>query len=150
MLMISALVVFSGCKKDDDESDDTNATSTVELSCVVDGVAWSVSMPGGAVDEGELWITGSNSVGTIDFFLSSTIAAGTYNNNSAEVYTMMWINESSAEQFNANPGTLVITSHDVSSHRIEGTFEGPFTSIASNTVTITNGVFKINYTVLPS
>ena len=145
---ISVLLVFSGCKKDDDSEDNASTIFTATLSCNIDGVSYSVT-PMGLMDEDELTFGGDNSVGILDFTLEKNITAGTYTIESGSANSFSWMPKATYYTYWPRPGTLIVTSHDMVNHKIEGTFSGTMKSINPPDVAITNGVFKVSYTYLP-
>ncbi len=144
--IVASSLFLSGCKKDDEEDETPVATNV--FSAKINGSTFSPSNPGGMkdIESNELWITGDNSAGMLSLTIPGDIAPGTYNLSvgSGSGCSLDWEPESAGSHF-ANPGTLIITKHDVAARRIEGTFSATLQSTLPPTLPLTDGVVKITY-----
>jgi len=150
LMLVSSSLMLSGCKKEEeDDNDVATPVATSVFSAKIDGVQFSASTPGGMKDseDNELWISGNNSAGMLDLIIPGDIVPGTYTLaiGSGNGCSLSWEPEIGVTHF-ANPGTLIITKHDVVTRRIEGTFTATLESTMPPTLPLTDGIFKITYT----
>lgn len=118
--------------------------------CKVDGADYNPTNVDGYITGSQISLIGRRgSVETISLTLNQTITPGTYNleslplgNNNIGMYNL----DNSGTVLGADPGSVTITSHDVSSKHIIGTFDFTAKSlISTDSYEITNGTFDIIY-----
>lgn len=129
-----------------------NNTSTGNNSffCKVDGSDYNPTNVDGVTSGSQISLIGRRGpVETLSLTLNQTITPGTYDlenlplgNNNIGMYNL----DNSGNIFGANPGTVTITTHDISAKHIVGTFQFTATSfMGSTSYQITNGSFDIVY-----
>lgn len=155
-IFISALLVLVGfmtsCSSDDSADTPTNVGSTI--SATINGQSWS-SIQGAAIasittldsqSESIIQIVGAKldqSVLTVQLPLSS-VAEGTYNFGTNDDGMLTYFNPTNMSMYTSDAGTgsftLTITSFDLNTGKLSGTFSGTLFSDDLSSMTVSNGV----------
>jgi len=92
---------------------------------------------------GVIGFDGKEGIYTLTFLLPDDVATGTYELNSSNLEYSA-ICEKGDDGYMASSGTIVITKHNESTNKLEGTFS--FTgSGAAGEISVTNGSFNLEY-----
>ncbi|HBS85387.1 MAG: hypothetical protein A2W91_16395 [Bacteroidetes bacterium GWF2_38_335] len=114
-----------------------------DMSCKIDGTVFNPTTISGT---DMIVLNGTNGTTTVGLAMPATVTAGTYSLTSIGDYRGIY-SVGSTINYSSTSGTLVVTSHDSTTRRIEGTF----TFVANNfagtgtNVNITEGSFAITY-----
>ena len=124
--------------------------SNNSFSCKLDGNNFVTTNVNGIKNSGIISLIGRRgSVETISLSLVENITVGTHtleNLPTGSNNVGMYIPDMSGNSFSSNPGTVTITTHNVSSKRIVGTFQFTAASLlGTSSHSITNGAFDITY-----
>ena len=120
------------------------------FTCKLDGNNFVTTNVDGIKNSGLISLIGRRgSVENISLSLVENIAVGTHNLDNMPTGTNnvgMYVPDMSGNAYSSNPGTVTITTHNIASKRIVGTFQFTGASfLDSSTHSITNGSFDITY-----
>lgn len=153
VLLFATLLFATACQKD---KDDPLAPAPTPAVCGVDGFRLQATFDGSGFcpnaslfaseGAGVLTISGLDQQGKSLTLELDSLSVGTHamsGTTNALLYTTQL-----AEAYrstDSTPGTLVITSHDVATRRIRGTFSASLRSELSSTAKSINGNFDVAY-----
>jgi hypothetical protein len=137
--------ITSGEFKDVTYTTTVPPTTGSTIKADIDGVTFTAPSVSGMVQVGKIALNGTDGSRALGIFLDQTITPGTYSmdlagNNVAYSPTM-------TTPYFTQSGTIVVTKHDVSAKRIEGTFFLTAEDLIGGgpDIIITNGEFAVTY-----
>ncbi len=169
IILVLSFLVLSCSKSDNPASDDNTQSGAGTMSCKIDGVAWSASIPGSPIPSAyayfsnqALVIIGTQMKGTdlivITFQLTNVQGAGEYDlgagvQNGIRMATVTYTNNSTSSQESYGTdlntqepeGEINITKLDLTNKIVSGTFYFKATSDAKPGVVknVTEGKFDV-------
>jgi hypothetical protein len=144
-ILLALLSLSYGCKKDKDNDEDDNVTSSFTVK--INGVLWTgttnVAIHTSSGNLGQISTSNQNSTEQIIISFSGS-GTGTYSVNT-DYNTMTFFigqNEFSSMFNPVQNGELIITKYDAVNGKISGTFHCVAMDIEDNVYTVTEGTFK--------
>jgi len=147
IIVLSGLLIFVTCKKEENTLEDPN--NTVEsFTATINGSSFAANSA--EISGSSIEISGGNATESITFDIGSGKSAGTYNlsgwNSTSSTIGGRYRDLTMAGHlYQATSGSVTFTKYDLGNNVIEGTFsfEGYIMNGDTNTVSLTSGAFNV-------
>lgn len=141
LLIVTALVisglVYSGCKKDDNDEDPSSMTA------IIDGSSWTATSFAFNLSGNNTSVVGWKDTEYLSLTLVNITTSGTYDVSTANPSTGAYSDDGQVTFYISRQGHVIVTEN--SDLRIKGSFE--FYAVktgTSDTILVDNGVFNVS------